>query len=156
MPKFRFTKSLIFLFLVGTACLFSTQSTFGQTIIFEMDFDSRQAGPYTDADLDEDFDEPRFNNGVTEGRVRVVQGADAFGGTGAALAASYPAGVHGTRETGAQWPYDFDRSYEEATLSYRVRFAPGFDFVRGGKLPGLAGGQQEALRQPVSMVGPVV
>jgi hypothetical protein len=28
----------------------------------------------------------------------------------------------------------------EATLGYRVRFAPGFDFVRGGKLPGLFGG----------------
>jgi hypothetical protein len=27
-----------------------------------------------------------------------------------------------------------------AQLSYRLRFAPGFDFVRGGKLPGLYGG----------------
>lgn len=30
---------------------------------------------------------------------------------------------------------------DEATLAYRVRFAPGFDFVRGGKLPGLFGGR---------------
>ncbi len=29
---------------------------------------------------------------------------------------------------------------EHATLAYRLRFAPGFDFVRGGKLPGLYGG----------------
>jgi len=28
----------------------------------------------------------------------------------------------------------------QATLHYRVRFAAGFDFVRGGKLPGLFGG----------------
>ncbi len=28
-----------------------------------------------------------------------------------------------------------------ATLHYRLRFAPGFDFVRGGKLPGLYGGR---------------
>lgn len=30
---------------------------------------------------------------------------------------------------------------ERACLSYRVRFEPGFDFVRGGKLPGLYGGE---------------
>ena len=29
---------------------------------------------------------------------------------------------------------------EQATLRYRLRFAPGFDFVRGGKLPGMLGG----------------
>jgi hypothetical protein len=29
---------------------------------------------------------------------------------------------------------------EAARLAYSVRFAPGFDFVRGGKLPGLFGG----------------
>jgi hypothetical protein len=27
-----------------------------------------------------------------------------------------------------------------ATLNYKLRFAPGFDFVRGGKLPGMFGG----------------
>jgi len=30
---------------------------------------------------------------------------------------------------------------EQACLSYRVRFAEGFDFVKGGKLPGLYGGE---------------
>lgn len=33
---------------------------------------------------------------------------------------------------------------EQATLRYRLRFAPGFDFVRGGKLPGLFGGRGNA------------
>ena len=140
MPQSYLTKVLTSLLMVGSIVLVGSQTAIGQTVIFQENFDGRQAGPYTDDDLDEDFGEPRFNNGVTEGRVRVVSGAEAFGGSGAALATSYPAGVHGTRETGAQWPYDFDQSYEEATLSYRVRFAPGFDFVRGGKLPGLAGG----------------
>ena len=31
---------------------------------------------------------------------------------------------------------------EEATLTYSVRFAKGFDFVKGGKLPGLFGGKR--------------
>jgi hypothetical protein len=33
-----------------------------------------------------------------------------------------------------------DPAAHEATLQYRLRFAPGFAFVRGGKLPGLYGG----------------
>jgi hypothetical protein len=36
-------------------------------------------------------------------------------------------------------PQDW-QAVDEATLKYRVRFEPGFDFVRGGKLPGLYGG----------------
>ena len=64
----------------------------------------------------------------------------AFGGSGSALAIDYPAGEDGTKGTGAQWQLDFDASYEEAYLRYRVKFREGFDFVRGGKLPGLAGG----------------
>jgi len=42
--------------------------------------------------------------------------------------------------TGAQWKWFFGGEYEELFLRYRVKFEDGFDFVRGGKLPGLAGG----------------
>ncbi len=140
MPQSYLTKALSLLLLVVGVSLIGSRAAVSQTVIFEESFDARPAGPYTDAELDEDFGEPRFNNGVTEGRVRVVSGSQAFGGSGSALATFYPAGFHGTRETGAQWPYEFGESYEEATLSYRVRFGTGFDFVRGGKLPGLAGG----------------
>lgn len=135
------TKSALLLSGFLTCCLFGMSGILSaQTVLYQQNFDARAAGPYDDDDLDEDWDEPPFNNGVTEGRVSVVSGAEAFGGTGSALAVDYPANVHGTRETGAQWQLEFDESYEEATLSYRVRFSPGFDFVRGGKFPGLAGG----------------
>ena len=39
---------------------------------------------------------------------------------------------------------DLGGSYEQLFLSYRVRFEHGFDFVRGGKLPGLFGGRGNA------------
>ena len=39
------------------------------------------------------------------------------------------------------WRWPFGRQ-ESAELSYRVRFASDFEFVRGGKLPGLAGGPE--------------
>ena len=112
----------------------------GQVTIYENNFDDLSAGSYTDDDLDAGWNEPSFNNGVTEGRVGVVSGPDAFGGNGSSLSVLYPAGLAGARETGAQWKLEFGASFEEAVLSYRVKFADGFDFVRGGKLPGLAGG----------------
>ena len=46
----------------------------------------------------------------------------------------------GSNSGGAQWRGEFDQTATEMTLSYRVRFGPGFDFVKGGKLPGLVGG----------------
>ena len=111
-----------------------------QVVLYENDFNIRAAGPYTDDDLDEDWNDPRFNNGVTEGRVSIVSGDQAFGGTGSALAVTYPAGLAGPGDTGAQWSLELDVSVDELYLSYRVQFGSGFDFVRGGKLPGLAGG----------------
>lgn len=41
--------------------------------------------------------------------------------------------------TGAQWKIPITPS-DEYFFSYRVKFEDGFDFVKGGKLPGLAGG----------------
>jgi parallel beta-helix repeat protein len=147
-PKFHLVTSSIKSrpsFLVATFVLpnlfllFWATATHAQ-VIYENDFDHRVAGLYAESDLDADWNSPDFTNGVTEGRVSIVEGEEAFGGTGSSLAVSYPAGQHGASETGAQWPFEFDAEFEEVTLSYRVKFKNGFDFVRGGKLPGLAGG----------------
>ena len=63
-----------------------------------------------------------------------------------ALRVRYPAGTSSpgdTKKGGAGFysePDGLDGA-ERACLTYRVRFAPGFDFVKGGKLPGLYGGE---------------
>jgi len=41
---------------------------------------------------------------------------------------------------GCNWKIPFPAQVDSATLSYKVYFQDGFDFVKGGKLPGLAGG----------------
>jgi glycosyltransferase Alg8 len=41
---------------------------------------------------------------------------------------------------GAERLFEIDEAVDAATLRYQVRFSPGFDFVKGGKLPGLYGG----------------
>ncbi|MEZ4382828.1 MAG: hypothetical protein R3A79_15950 [Nannocystaceae bacterium] len=103
--------------------------------IFANDFDDDAVGPYADLD---DWNEPPWDNGVDEGRVEIIDDADAF--SGRSLRIHYPEGAVGPSEGGAQWKAALGGSYDELYVAYRVRFAPDFDFVLGGKLPGLVGG----------------
>lgn len=103
--------------------------------IFAADFDDDAVGPYADL---VDWNDPPWSDGVDEGRVEIVDGADAFAGR--SLRIHYPKGGVGPGDGGAQWKAALGGEYDELYLAYRLRFAPGFDFVLGGKLPGLVGG----------------
>jgi hypothetical protein len=71
-----------------------------------------------------------------------------------ALQVFYPKGAVGPDEGGAQFPIVFqdmqqnegDGLYQELYLRYYVKFKNGFDFQRGGKLPGLMGGSDSWTR----------
>ncbi len=106
-----------------------------QTPVFENSFDDDAVGTYADLD---DWNTPPWDNGVDEERVEIIDGPEAF--SGRALRVHYPEGGVGPSEGGAQWRLELDDSYDELYLAYRLRFADGFDFVKGGKLPGLVGG----------------
>jgi hypothetical protein len=78
------------------------------------------------------------------------------GAPGRVLRVSYPAGSaselaaadDGTPKGGVQAYLRLaSGSYDQARLRYYVRFQPGFDFVKGGKLPGLYGGTITAGRK---------
>ena len=105
--------------------------------IFRFDAEDVPLGLYTEAMLEKDWSDPSFSNGVRDGRVSIV--SDPI--QGRSLEFLYPEGEYGTSRTGAQWKLLFDRGYDRVRLRYRLRFGEGFDFVRGGKLPGLIGGQ---------------
>ena len=126
-------------------CITACAIAFGATtapaqVIYENNFDDDPVGIYTENNLDEDWNTPTFSNGVEEGeqRVSIVEGKNAFAGR--SLAVLYPKGKHSPRETGAQWQLGFE-GQKDVTVEYRVKFRDGFNFVRGGKLPGLAGGK---------------
>lgn len=63
---------------------------------------------------------------------------------GDVLRVRYPAGSASNRAGGpgggAQAYLELPEPVDELVLRYRVRFPAGFDFVKGGKLPGLYGG----------------
>lgn len=100
------------------------------------DFQSRALAPYAEAMVLADFGgEPTWNDGLTEGRAAIiVQGTEHF------LRVTYPADWYGPDEGGVQFLVPLARPYQELYFAYRIRFAPGFQFVKGGKLPGLVGG----------------
>lgn len=113
--------------------------------IYSNDFNDDSLGAYTLPDLATDWNDPDWNDGVDEGRVTIVDGAQAY--EGKSLCIRYPKGKFGPSDSGAQWKlilgdHDSPDRYDELYCSYRVRFGTddSFHFVKGGKLPGLAGG----------------
>lgn len=57
-----------------------------------------------------------------------------------ALQVTHLKGKLNPTDGGASWRYRFGKSYDEYSVEYKVKVAADFDFVRGGKLPGLCGG----------------
>lgn len=53
------------------------------------------------------------------------------------LRVTMPEGGVGTDETGLLFQVRLPEPLRSATLSYRFRFSPGYDWTSGGKLPGL-------------------
>lgn len=109
-----------------------------QVVIYENNFDDDATGVYSISNLNADWNSPPFDNGVEEGRVSIVDNSEAF--SGKSLEVTYPQAQHRSANSGAQWQLHFDQGYDELFVEYRIKFGAGFDFVRGGKLPGLIGG----------------
>ncbi|HEX8392522.1 MAG TPA: Ig-like domain-containing protein [Longimicrobium sp.] len=107
--------------------------------VYRNDFEDQAPGPLTVAALNAGWNRPFYSQGVQEGRVTVVGGDLAYGG-GRSLRVAFPRGGVGPAAGGALWVLPLGGTYTDLYASYRVRFAPGFQFVLGGKLPGLAGG----------------
>ncbi len=91
-------------------------------------------GPYTIKRWKHDWPGCGFEGGIAQGRVAVVEN-DALKW----LRVNFAVGGIGPEQGGAGWRMPFGK-HEKAELSYTLRFSKDFDFVRGGKLPGLCGG----------------
>lgn len=117
-------------FLLASSLAVQAQSLLG------VDFDSEPAGGYTLAQCKKAWPGVTWEDGLAEGRGTVVEGDSALGKS---LRVDYPAGSYGPALGGAQWRTFLPQKRDTVTVSYRVRFGSDFDFVKGGKLPGLCG-----------------
>lgn len=102
-------------------------------VVLSVSFDSYPLGVYTSSQAKKDW--PGLNwDSLEDQRARVVK--DPEDDRNHVLEILYPAGKIGSRDSGAQLSVDLPLS-ETYELSYRVRFPKGFEWTRGGKLPGL-------------------
>jgi hypothetical protein len=107
-------------------------------VLFSINLDAAPEGPYSHDAWKKDWPTCTWEEGLDK-RVSIVGGTDAF--SGRSLRVLYPKDGVGPEEGGAQWNLKLRESCPEVYCSYMVRFGSGFDFVKGGKLPGLAGGK---------------
>ena len=119
---------------IGCSGSDSGNSSNDPEIKFYLHFNDHATGVYNETHLCEDWNCPSWNDGVSRGRVEII---DENGDK--AMRVFYPEGKYGPSESGAQWKHEIN-NYDELYFSYRIKFEDNFDFVRGGKLPGLAGG----------------
>ncbi|MBE2213021.1 MAG: hypothetical protein IAE82_04050 [Opitutaceae bacterium] len=107
---------------------------------WRLDFDQAPLGPVSAEAIKVLSPAPvRWSDGFataeSPGRFRVV----GVPGHGRVLEVLYPRGGVGPRQTGGQWEAELPPG-DTYLLEYRVRFGDDFDWVQGGKLPGLGGG----------------
>lgn len=91
-------------------------------------------GPYSVDQWKKDWPGCAWQDGVAEGNVSLVSRDGAT-----QLRVDYQPGKIGPEENGCGWRFPIG-SRESAEMRYTVRFSAGFDWVKGGKLPGLCGG----------------
>ena len=108
----------------------------GEGGVHAVDFSQGPLGPYREAQARRDW--PGLQWFALEARGAIV--ADATAEQGRSLQVEYPAGSVGPGEGGGQFRVNLP-ARDEYYLSYAVQFEEGFDFRRGGKLPGLCGGR---------------
>jgi hypothetical protein len=106
--------------------------------IFSVGFDGHPQGEYTLAMGETDWG-PSLQKTFHPERLAIVpEGADDSGKK--SLRVYYPKGEVRPEHSGTQFKVRLAGA-TDYWCDYRVRFEPGFDFRKGGKLPGLAGGK---------------
>ncbi len=111
---------------------------------WDINFNEKPLGPYTEDHIRNDWNNPKRLMGASMGRTNIV--TDPLDARRHVLEIKYPQGKVGQENEeggGAQWRLRFD-GVLKCNVEYKVMFPVGFDFVKGGKLPGLCGGNSPA------------
>lgn len=97
---------------------------------------SGEVGICSVSDWKRDWPKCEYEDGVKEGRLSIVSrnGRKRF-------RVDYEQGEIGPDRGGIGWRFPITKA-DLVTLRYIVRFSPNFDWIKGGKLPGLSGGPE--------------
>ncbi|QDV51146.1 polysaccharide lyase [Gimesia fumaroli] len=102
-----------------------------QKLVIRPDF-----GVYTVKKWKRDWPDCQYEDGVREGHLSVVKTKN-----GAAYRVDYAVGEIGPEKGGIGWRSPIQPA-DTVELAYQVTFSKNFDWVKGGKLPGLCGGPE--------------
>ncbi|HYW95633.1 MAG TPA: fibronectin type III domain-containing protein [Bacteroidales bacterium] len=103
-------------------------------IIFRDDFEENTTGVYRYIEWKRDWNAPAYVNNLEQ--TYIV----ASGEGNKAMKWVFPKGSVGPGSGGGQFEAPIETEVDEVYMSYNIKFRPGFEWVRGGKLPGLKGG----------------
>ena len=112
-------------------CGNSTQLKQGKPLYIS--FNNNHLGEYTKTDFARDWNCPKWQMG--RHLVRIVQGRNAHSGKGLQL--NFPQGKSGCGKACINWKPELGGKFEKIRYSYWIKFPNDFDFVLGGKLPGI-------------------
>ncbi len=123
-------------FRLDAYCSGTTPLTSGKP--FHITFEQDTPGNYSDKDFFRDWNCPGWKMGLAY--VKVVAGNDSRTGNGKALQLKLRKGASGCTEQGdscINWKPHIGAQLDSLTYSYWFKFPENFDFVLGGKLPGI-------------------
>lgn len=108
-------------------------------IYFTQDFEDDTPGPYDYDEWSEDWDYPSWANRQVV--PDIITSADPENSS-KVMRFHFPEGSIGPAEGGGQWYKTLNEPFHELYFSYRIKFKPGFQWVLGGKIPGVRGGPE--------------
>ena len=116
----------------------TTSTPLAHAKVWRINFDKHPLGSYTYSKVREDWNCPEWTMG--NNLVSVVGKEKAF--QGHALRIHYPKYAYGCKDSKqcVNWKPKIGGQFNQIYYSYKIKLAKGFDFVKGGKLPGIAGG----------------
>jgi hypothetical protein len=112
-----------------------SKSKYSKTINFK----NHKLGLYDVKTFIDDWGDGPRKRGIKEGRCRIVKKNGQK-----VLEITIPKGTGS--KGGSFWRLVFPKNLTDATFEYDIKFGKDFNFVRGGKLPGLSGGTSPGCR----------
>jgi hypothetical protein len=108
-----------------------------QSNYWKIDFNDNSIGNYTVDDLLRDWNCPNGYEGHNQ--IEIIDDNNAY--EGKSIKIKYPKNQYGCNGYCVNWKVDLGKKYEKLYCSYRIKIPHDFNFVKGGKLPGFAGGE---------------
>ncbi len=137
-------KYLTILLLLLATCSSSDMNGYPDqdVFIFEENFEDVEVGSVTTDTLLTLFPDSSKITGIPSSRVKIENLNEDHGNV---LSITYLKGEYSQTDKGkVQFYYSLGDTYQHLYISYNIFFSDGFDFVKGGKLPGLSGGQNNS------------